>query len=116
MRRLHSEQIHLRRPVPLYYGRAVQPAKGKSIMTAETHPLLQDMMKRADEVIPDRPALYSAVEFELAKMSPEARMAALAGIDAAIAADEGNLREKSQLLSLRRRMVDTDQTLRRAKR
>ena len=85
-------------------------------MSNEDHPELQ----KARQLIPDLPegrdVLYEAIAVTSATLSPEQRMAFLQRVDQEILADESPLRQKAQLMAMRRHLQDTDKMLRRAKR
>ena len=85
-------------------------------MSSEDHPEL----KIARQLIPDLPegrdVLYETIALTSATLSPEQRMAFLQKVDQEILADESPLRQKAQLMAMRRHLTQMDDKLRRAKR
>ena len=85
-------------------------------MSDQDHPILRYVRKHAPNVPEGRDQLYEATNVELAFYPASTRVELIQNIEGAIAADEGNLRERAQLLALHRHMSDTHERLLRAKR
>jgi len=81
-------------------------------MPTDDHPILKRMKDHASMHSAGRDQVYERASVEMALLSPEQRLGYLEHVSGLIAADEGSLRERSQLVALRRHLQDTDEKLR----
>jgi len=93
---------------------------------SDNHPFLQKALDGAGFTSDDRSAVYRHLELEAALYSPEQRRVVLEAIDREIENDEsnrdstgqpkrpGSLRERAQLLNLRRSLSAADKSLKAA--
>jgi hypothetical protein len=73
-------------------------------------------MAFAPDFVGDRAELYATIATNTALLPPDQRVELIQRVDHALMADEGSIRERAQLLAMRRQLVDADAKLRRAKR
>ena len=77
-------------------------------MSTDEHPLLKATAPFADSEAPisDRPHYYAQAVAESTRYSPEQRMRILQNLERTMLEDKGPLRERAQLLSLKRESED----------
>ena len=85
-------------------------------MSDEEHPLIANLLKYSAAPLEDREEGYTQMMLGLAMQAPATRVSIIDEIDrAAQATDDGSsLRQKAQLLTLRRRFADAHDDLKRA--
>lgn len=85
-------------------------------MPNDDHPILKAARNHAPDLPEDRGALYEAAAVNSAMLQPQERVVLIEQIERELQGDEGSLRERAQLLALRRRVTDAHYRLLAAKR
>jgi hypothetical protein len=68
----------------------------------EDHRVLKDARKFAPDLPEGRDVFYETAAVQSALLPPDQRVALIQYVDSELMGDEGNLRQRSQLLALRR--------------
>jgi hypothetical protein len=86
-------------------------------MSTEDHPLIK-MARQYEPDLQDagRDQLLERMSLEMVAYNPQQRVAVIDQIEKQLLDDEGSLRERAQLLTLRRALSDTHQKMLQAKR